>query len=384
MIVAGAGPTGLTAALILAEAGVPVTVLEKRATLNTASRACTIHPPTLELLDQLGVLAAVQARGKRADTIQYRTPGGVFAAFDLKLLAGDTPFPYRLHLEQALITPVLVERLSSYHHARVLFGAEVTGVRQCVDTVSVTMRENGTETDVCGAYLVGADGARSQVRESLGIAFDGADYPDKILRLMTQDDLNTLLSGIAPVTYLFNGARSASFLKMPECWRIILRVPKEVNDDEALDETSILGRLREILPSCSRLPTVIGKDIYSVSRRVAGRYRDGRAYLAGDAAHVTNTRGGMNMNCGLHDSAALGHAIARAMSSGNKALIDAASDERRRVANECLIPRTDRTVSGGSAWTEMLRQTAADPGTARAYLRTSAMLDMVSRKNAGA
>ena len=149
-----------------------------------------------------------------------------------------------------------------------------------------------------------------------------------------------------------------------------------------MDEAWILARFQDALPAATRLPTVIGKDIYSVSRRVAGRFREGRTYLAGDAAHVTNTRGGMNMNCGFHDGAAVGRAIARALRANDQSLADAASDERHRVANEHLIPRTDRNVTGGPAWAETLRQTARDPAAARAYLRTSAMLDMLSREPA--
>ena len=200
-----------------------------------------------------------------------------------------------------------------------LFDAEVQHVAQHGPRVVVRVRHGAGHETLDGDYLIAADGSRSDVRAALGIDFDGEDYPDKILRVMTTDDLDALLPGIAPVTYLWNGMKSVSFLRMPDCWRIILRVPKEVDDAQALDPYWILARLREVMPHIDRLPTVVMKDVYGVSKRVASRYRDGRILLAGDSAHVTNTRGGMNMNCGMHDAYALARAIIEAERRGHAA-----------------------------------------------------------------
>jgi 2-polyprenyl-6-methoxyphenol hydroxylase-like FAD-dependent oxidoreductase len=161
---------------------------------------------------------------------------------------------------------------------------------------------------------------------------------------------------------------------MPDCWRIILRVPKEVDDAQALDPDWIFARLREVMPDIDRLPGVLMKDVYGVSKRVATRYRDGRVFLAGDSAHVTNTRGGMNMNCGMHDAFALTRAIVA--SNGNADAVDDASDERRRIATQMLIPRTDRNVAGGDAWLAHVREMANDRAKTVTHLRTTAMLDM--------
>jgi 2-polyprenyl-6-methoxyphenol hydroxylase-like FAD-dependent oxidoreductase len=379
VIVVGAGPVGLAAALLLAMGGVRVTLLEKRAALTAASRASTLHPPTLEILDRLGALQPVQHEGAVADRIQYRTPEGVFAAFDLHDLAGDTRFPYRLHLEQARITPVMLARLHSYRNATIMFETEVIGVAQDADAVTITATTNGTTTTLTARYVLAADGAHSQVRTAVGVAFDGIVYPDKILRIMTQDDLQNLLPDLAPTAYLFHDGRSVSFLKMPDCWRIILRVPQAVGDEAAMEPAWMLDRLQAVLPGWRELPTVMAKDVYGASRRLASRFRQGRVYLIGDCAHLTNTRGGMNMNCGIHDAAALAGAIIATLPHGDTRLVDAAADSRHRVAAELLIPRTERNVSGGTAWTDSLRQTAADPVARHAYLRTAAMLDMLDR-----
>jgi 2-polyprenyl-6-methoxyphenol hydroxylase-like FAD-dependent oxidoreductase len=376
VLIAGAGPVGLTAALALAKAGIAVTVAEKRPALSAASRASTFHPPTLAILDRLHVLDEVHHRGQVADRVQYRTPrDGIFAEFPLSSLSSDTAFPYRLHLEQAQVTPIILERLRGYRHARILFDAEVQHVAQHGPRVVVRVRHGAGHETLDGDYLIAADGSRSDVRAALGIDFEGEDSPDKILRVMTIDDLDALLPGIAPVTYLWNGMKSVSFLRMPDCWRIILRVPKEVDDAQALDPEWILARLREVMPHIEQLPGVLMKDVYAVSKRVATRYREGRVFLAGDSAHVTNTRGGMNMNCGMHDAYALTRAIVAANGSDARSVEDA-SDERRRVATQMLIPRTDRNVAGGDAWLQHIREMANDRAKTVSHLRTTAMLDM--------
>ncbi len=374
VVVVGAGPVGLVASLSLASAGVAVLLLEKRDTLNTASRASTIHPPTLEILDHLGVLALVRQEGQVVDRIQYRTPDHVFAQFRLADLAGETRFPFRMHLEQARITPALLAALQARPNAQVRFGAEVVGLAQ--DEAGVALRLAGGGTIRAKLVLAG-DGAHSTVREAAGIGFDGVAYPGKVLRLMTGDDLDLLLPDIAPITYLFNGPHSLSFLKMPDCWRIIIRVPGALADEEAMAEGWMLERIREVLPRCDRLPGVLKRDVYRASRAVAEDYRAGRVFLMGDAAHVTNTRGGMNMNCGIADAVALSRAIVAGQ--GDPDIVGAAAAERRRVAVEQLIPRTDRSVSNGEAWSETIRRTAADPEAAIAYLRTACMLDMLDR-----
>lgn len=384
VIVVGAGPVGLAAAVALADRGVPVLLLEKRDRLTAASKASTFHPSTLEVLDALGVIEPVLAQGARIDKIQYRTiEDGIIAEYDLGLLAGDTRYPFRLHLEQARVTPLLMDRLRAHDHADIRFGVEVLDARSVAGGVEVEAKgARGRET-LTGRYLIGADGARSAIRESLGISFKGSAYDTKVLRLMTDMDMEAWLPGLAPVTYVFNGAKSTSLLRMPDCWRIILRLPSSIPDEEVLEPAWMLERLRQVLPMAERLPPLLNTDTYSASKRVAARYRHGNVFLAGDSVHVTNTRGGMNMNCGFHDAYCLAGAMAEALDMAEDGPLDAYARERRRIATDYLIPRTDRSVGDAATWLKTVKARAADPEAMHAFLMEGAMLDMAPRPFAG-
>lgn len=378
VVVAGAGPVGLVAALVLARAGVRVVVLEKREQLNQASKASTFHPPTLEILDRLGVFAPFQAQAQHVDRIQYRTTEqGVLGQLSYELLKGLTPHPYRKHLEQSSLTPLLLETLRACPTATVRFDTELTGIEDAADGVGVRVRQGGSERRIDARFLLGADGAHSQVRESAQIGSEGAPYPGRVLRVMTDETIEALLPGIAPVTYLVSQSHSASFLRMPECWRIILRVPPDVTEEQSLSNEWIYERLAGLIPGLGTLPTILGKDSYGASKRVVSTYRKGHVYLSGDSAHLSNTRGGMNMNCGIHDGFLIATAMVRAVQQNDLQGLQAAADERHRVASQLLIPRSDTMVSAEGSWIESVQALLGDRQKARDYLKQAAMLDMV-------
>lgn len=366
VIVAGAGPVGLTAALTLHRLGADVTVLEAGDALATQSRASTFHPPSLEMLAGLGVLPALLRHGLVSPRFQYRERGGgVIAELDMSLLAGDTPYPFRLQCEQSKLTRLLLPLLPP---GTVHFGQAVTGLTQ--DPAGVTVHAG---EDFRGDWLIGADGANSAVRRSLfGAAFEGITYPDRFLVGSADEDLPALLPGIAEVNYLFDPVEWLVLLRTPDHWRVLLPTPADTPDDAEL------ARLPERLLGVAdpgRPWRVAHTTLYRVHQRVAASFRAGRVLLAGDAAHINNPLGGMGMNSGIHDAVLL----AKAVMTGDDGIITGTAEARRAVARDYVQKTTHGTweklrSGGASAYADELRALAADPAAARAYLLRSSMI----------
>ncbi|WP_327011243.1 FAD-dependent monooxygenase [Dactylosporangium sp. NBC_01737] len=366
VIVAGAGPVGLTAALTLHRLGVDVTVLEAGDALATESRASTFHPPSLEMLAELGVLPALLAQGLVSPRFQYRERGGgVIAELDMALLAGDTPYPFRLQCEQSKLTRLLLPLLPP---GTVHFGQRVEGLAQ--DGAGVTVHAGDTFR---GDWLIGADGANSAVRRSLfGDAFEGITYPDRFLVGSTDEDLTALLPGIAEVNYLFDPVEWLVVLRTPDHWRVLLPTPPDTPDD--VEKARLADRLLGVADP-GHPWRVAHTTLYRVHQRVAASFRTGRVLLAGDAAHINNPLGGMGMNSGIHDAVLL----ARAVAAGDDDAVTATAAARRDVARNYVQKTThsnwEKLRSGGaSAYADELRALAADPVAARAHLLRSSMI----------
>ena len=355
VLVAGAGPVGLTAALTLARAGVDVTVLEAGAELAGESRASTFHPPSLEMLADLGVLDRLMERGIVSTGFQYRDRRtGPIADLDLGVLDADTPYPFRVQVEQSKLTPILLEELTALG-VPVHFGQRV--VQASTDGATGTVTTEAGETFTAD-WVLGADGANSQVRQTAGFTFEGMTYPERFLVASTTEDLETILPGISAVNYVFDPTEWLVLLRTPEHWRILFPTDPETPDEVENDPARVQERLRGVA-DLGRDWDVLHTTLYRVHQRVADSFRKGRLLLMGDAAHINNPLGGMGMNSGIHDAHVETTALlALIQGTGTEEQLDAACEARRQVALSYV-----KTITHDN-W-EKLRQD--DPAAIAAY-----------------
>ena len=377
VLVAGAGPVGLTAANVLADAGVPVTVLEAEPRLPENLRASTFQPPTLDMLAPFGATQRLIEMGRVAPRLQYRDRAGWIAEFDFGAIAGETTHPFRVQCEQFKLNQVLAERVSQ--KARIEFGCEVTDVEQ--DTDSVTVKIRGGEK-LQGEWLIGADGGRSRVREALGIRLEGFTWPERFLVASTPFDFAAVLPDLCDVSYFADPEEWFFLLRVPGVWRAMFPVRQDEKDEEAMSEESLQRRLRRVHPLSSDYE-VRHRTLYSVHQRVAETYRKGRCFLAGDAAHLNNPLGGMGMNGGIHDAFNLAQKLSAVVTKRTgESELDRYERQRRPVALEYVNTITIANKRNLEAkdpeehrrWKAEMTRTAADPRLAREYMLRTSMI----------
>jgi 3-(3-hydroxy-phenyl)propionate hydroxylase len=382
VLIAGAGPVGLAAANVLADAGVAVTVLEAEPHLPENLRASTFQPPTLDMLASLGCARALIDMGRVAPRLQYRDREGWVAEFDFGVIAGETEHPYRVQCEQFKLNQVLAARL--LQKATIEFGCEVTDVRQDGNSVTVTLNR---ERELTGQWLIGADGGRSRVREALGIALEGFTWPERFLVASTPFDFAGVIADLCDVSYFADPEEWFFLLRVPGVWRAMFPVRRDEDDAEVLSDASIQRRLHRVHPAPGAFD-IRHRTLYSVHQRVAATYRKGRCFLAGDAAHLNNPLGGMGMNGGIHDGFNIAHKLARVIRDrADPAELDRYERQRRPVAldyvNRITIANKRNLEAKDAAeharWKALMTRTAADPRLAREYMLQTSMIASLRR-----
>ncbi|MFC4913636.1 FAD-dependent monooxygenase [Actinomadura gamaensis] len=329
VVIVGAGPTGLLLAGDLAAAGIACTVLERRADVPNLTRAFAVHARTLETLHQRGVAEELLETGRRVRSV--RLPGG--ARLDLSGLPGRFPF--------VLVTPQyetehVLERRAVDAGARILRGAEAVALRQDADGVEVRYREDGRERAIRAAYVVGADGVHSMVREAVGLAFPGqsavrsvmladvrlADPPKEVLTVGASGDAFAFVAPFGDGWYRVIG------------WNRSHQVP----DSEPVDVEELRGVLRRVLGTDHGMGEARWTSRFHSDERQVPRYRVGRVFLAGDAAHVHSPVGGQGMNTGLQDAANLGWKLVAQMHGDAPSwLLDSYHEERHPIGRAVVL-----------------------------------------------
>jgi len=390
-MISGAGPVGLVAALVLARAGVRVTVAEAAPALSLDLRASTFHPPTLDMLAPLGLTDGLIPQGLIARYTQQRDrQEGLIAEFDMELLRGDTDHPYRLQCEQWKLTQLIKDQLDTMPHVTVHLNTKVEGVDQTADGVTTRLSTDGQPHEVRSDYLIGADGAWSAVRKSQNIEFEGFTYPERFLVVSTDFEYADHLPKLSYVNYCSDPKEWCVLLRVPTLWRVLFPTKEDETDEQVLTDESVQTRLQRLLPQ-SEDYTVVYRTLYKVHQRVAQHFRQGRVFLAGDAAHINNPLGGMGMNGGIHDAMNLCEKLMAVLLQGaHTELLDLYEKQRRTIAIEYINASTARNKKEIEERDPVLRQKnhdelralAADPASSLAYLRKTSMIDALERAKA--
>jgi 3-(3-hydroxy-phenyl)propionate hydroxylase len=384
VLIAGAGPVGLTAAANLIRYGVPVTVFEAGSDLSTESRASTFHPPTLDMLDALGAAAPLIAQGLIAPSFQYRTMRhGILAHFDFGAISDLTSHPYRLQCEQSRLTRILYDQLRARPGFNIEFGSEVIGASQNAAGVTVSISRNGQVETRSGRFLIGADGARSEVRRSLNIDFQGFTWPERFLVVSTPFDFYGVIPGLSPVSYVADPQRWRFLLQIPGLWRVMFPVAEHESDETALAPEFAQALMATVVPGITDYE-IAHTTLYKVHQRVAKTMRLGNVFLVGDAAHINNPLGGMGMNGGIHDAMNLTARLAEVWHGrAEDSTLDLYDRERRLVTLEYIDQQSAQNKrnleSDGAAFKAQLDAIAADPQRTRDYLIRVSMIASLRR-----
>ncbi|MFI0486980.1 FAD-dependent monooxygenase [Actinomadura sp. 9N215] len=344
VLIVGAGPTGLLLAGDLAAAGIGCTVLERRdAETSNLTRAFAVHARTLEMLDARGVADDLVATGERVGAV--RVLGAT--RLDLSRLPGR--FPYVLVTPQYETERVLRERALAAG-AEIVHGAEAVGLRQDAAGVDVDVRTSDGETGTRRAsYVVGTDGARSTVRRAIGLPFPG----HAAVRSVMLADVRLRDAPGDALTVDSSGDAFAFLAPFGDGWYRVIAWNRrhQAPDSEPVDMDELREVTRRVLGTDHGMHDARWTSRFHSDERQVPKYRVGRVFLAGDAAHVHSPAGGQGMNTGMQDAANLGWKLAAELWGWAPSwLLDSYHEERHPVG---------RLVVRGSG--AVLRSALAEP-----------------------
>ena len=329
--VIGAGPTGLTAATMLAAYGIRTVVLDRAAGPAGHSRAAVIHARTLETLEPLGIVDELLRRGVVVPHFGVRDRDRRLLAVDFNRL--PTAHSYTLMLQQDQTEHLLRQALREYGEG-VLWGCEVTAVRQDSTGVDLTVRCARGSNTIRARFALGCDGAHSLVREALGIPFEGATYPQSFVLAdvrmrwpLPDDEVQLFFSpeGLVVVAPLPGGQH-----------RVVATVDEAPHEPSLAHVQALLDARGPHAPR-PRIEEVVWSSRFHVHHKVAANFREGAVFLCGDAAHVHSPAGGQGMNTGIQDAANLVWKLALVLRGhATESLLDSYEQERRQVAMEVV------------------------------------------------
>lgn len=400
VVVVGAGPVGLVTAIGLAQRGVKVIVLEQNsAEVAPQWRGSTIHPPTLEIFDQLGLAETIINGAVKVELLQYRDlelPDVI--NFNYSSISDFVKFPYRLQYEQYKVLKLLRDTAAQHENIELRYQAEVKSVTVSSTSVLLELETSGVIEQLETNWLVAADGSHSKVRKSIGIELSGFTYPLPTTVVATAFPFENYFSDLAPVSYWSGPLGRLSMIRTPDIWRIAMTT--QADDDStiergtiekpAADFVAVINLLLKLIPGVTLSDLDLKQyEVYRSHQRVAAEFSLGRVALAGDAAHLTSTNGGMGLNSGVQDAAALVTALLAAIAENSTEPITQYASDRKQFCERFLQPTTTanhETVDNPDQATRAARLAklaaqAADPAQELAAVAKASMLTDLALQN---
>jgi 2-polyprenyl-6-methoxyphenol hydroxylase-like FAD-dependent oxidoreductase len=351
VIVSGAGPTGLFLSLLLVRLGLRVRIVDEAAEAGTTSRALAVQARTLEFYRQVDLADDVIRRGQVLGTVNLWRRGERAARIDIGAVGrGKSPFPFGLIFPQDEHERLLIERLEALGvHVERRTKLTAVDARPDGGVIAHLRMPDGTATTCESSFLAGCDGARSTIREAIGAAFPGGTY-DHLFYVADVEARGAVMNHELHVLLDDAGFLALFPLAGEGRARLIGTIREDAAGGEKAIEYSDVDR-RPIERIGLQIDRVHWFSTYRVHHRVADRFRKGRVFLLGDAAHIHSPVGGQGMNTGLGDAMNLGWKLAAVIGGRAKEdLLDTYEPERIAFARR-LVATTDRVfkaaVSGG-------------------------------------
>ncbi|CAM5373372.1 MULTISPECIES: FAD-dependent monooxygenase [Streptomyces] len=334
VLIAGAGPVGLTLAHELTRRRVRVRVIDRADGPATTSRALAVHPRTLEACHQMGLADALVARGRPVVHFTVHLRGRQLIRFDTNYGRLPTAYPFSLMLDQVRTEEILRERLAGLG-VGIEWGVELADCAPCGDRVNAELRRDGRSEQVTVPWLVGADGSRSTVRERLGLRLVGDATQtwlnaDVVLDADLSRDSNHLVH---------TGSGTVLLVPFPDPgkWRAVDTGYAGQGADPETVRRRLAGSLARGLgrPVAVSEPTWV--SVFRVQQRMITAMRSGRCFVAGDAAHVHSPASGQGMNTGMQDAYNLAWKLADVVRGhAREELLDTYAAERIPVGGRLL------------------------------------------------
>jgi 2-polyprenyl-6-methoxyphenol hydroxylase-like FAD-dependent oxidoreductase len=347
-LVVGAGPVGLVMAAELRRHGLSCRIIDKGEGPSIWSKAQIVHARTLECFQDMGVVDEALAKGRQVFGAQIMTPELEKIA-RVSLGGIESPFPFFLSLSQRETEIMLAGHLERTYGVRVERNVTLEVFSQDADGVLVKLVHlDGSTEELRVPWLLGCDGSHSTVRKTLGLPFEGFTYDARIIQADVHVDLPVKVHDDEIAVFLGpNGM--LGFFPLPGDHRYRLLSFLEPGDERPVELESFKALLAERGPAGAKLSDPKWMIDFKIHCRLVARYRVGRVFVAGDAAHIHSPAGGQGMNMGIQDSYNLAWKLALVHRGKAKdILLDSYEAERRPIA-EATLRTTDTGTKGFAA-----------------------------------